>query len=107
METIELARSEGDGAMEAVFERFRTFQVLDTKAFNEEERQHLLGVIEVGFGDLEVFNSLVQSLFESLREEYKSNVEHASQLKRKPSGRGRGAAMGLPKAPPKILPAGS
>ena len=101
VETLELAAPEDEGAMEAVFERFRTFEVSGTKAFKEEERQHLLGVIEAGFGDLEVFNSLVQSLFESLRQEHASQVEHASRLMHKSSSRN---VVGLPKPPAKVLP---
>ena len=55
-----------------------------TKAFEEEERQHLLGVIEAGFGDLEVFDSLVHraSLFDSLRQEYGCVSHGAGQAQR-------------------------
>ena len=56
-----------DGGREAaelqVYEGFRTFDVRRAMCFREEERQHLLSVVEAGFGDLDVFNSLVRHLF--------------------------------------------
>lgn len=56
-----------DGGREAaelqVFEGFRTFDVRRAMCFHEAERQHLLSVVESGFGDLEVFNSMVRHLF--------------------------------------------
>ena len=100
---MELANPGRDDAMEAVFEKFRTFEVSATKATKEEERQHLLGVIEAGFGDLEVFNSLVQNLFDSLRQEHASQVEQASQVMRKSLT--RSVVLGVPRAPPKVMPA--
>ena len=103
VESMELANPGRDDAMEAVFEKFRTFEVSATKATKEEERQHLLGVIEAGFGDLEVFNSLVQNLFDSLRQEHASQVEQASQVMRKSLT--RSVVLGVPRAPPKVMPA--
>ena len=45
---MELAQTDGVGdATEAVFERFQKFEVSATKATKEEERQQLLGVIEL------------------------------------------------------------
>ena len=105
VDSMELA-DDDDGAMTEVFERFRRFEVSATKATKEEDRQHLLGVIEAGFGDLEVFNSLVQNLFDSLRQEHASQVEHASHVKRQVS-RGSSVVAGLPRAPPKVMPAAS
>ena len=97
-ENMELARIEtDDSTLEAVFERFRTFEVSATKAFKEDERQHLLGVIEAGFGDLEVFDSLVQSLFDSLRQEHASHTEQAKRSV--PSRGGKGAVVGVPRQP--------
>ena len=52
-----------DAALATVVERFRLFDCKRAKCFREEERQHLLSVIENGFGDLEVFNSVVRHLF--------------------------------------------
>ena len=49
----------------AVIARFESFDVAEAKATKEEDRQHLLGVIELGFGELAVFNSLVRHLFAS------------------------------------------
>ena len=46
-----------------VLERFRTFDCKRASCFREDERQHLLSVIENGFGDVEVFNSVVRHLF--------------------------------------------
>ena len=97
-ENMELGRIKtDDSTLEAVFERFRTFEVSATKAFKEDERQHLLGVIEAGFGDLEVFDSLVQSLFDSLRQEHTSHTEQAKRSV--PSRGGKGAVVGVPRQP--------
>lgn len=104
MELADACSVESAGAMEAVFERFRTFEVSAAKATKEEERQHLLGVIEAGFGDLDVFNSLVQGLFESLRQEHDSQVEHSSHSVRN-SRSSKAGVVGLPRAPPKVMPA--
>ena len=46
-----------------IYEGFRMFDVRRAMCFREEERQHLLSVVEGGFGDLEVFNSVVRHLF--------------------------------------------
>lgn len=65
---VEVFNVEADGeigvsdGLEAVLERFRYFDVVETKCTNEADKQHLLGVIEMGFGELGVFNSLVRSL---------------------------------------------
>ena len=53
----------GPSAVEMVFERFRTFDVKKAQCFREEERQHLLSVIENGFGELDIFSSIVRQLF--------------------------------------------
>ena len=39
------------------------FDVAEAKCTKESDKQHLLGVIETGFGELAVFNSLVRHLF--------------------------------------------
>jgi hypothetical protein len=49
-----------------VYQRFRSFDVKRASCFREEERQHLLSVIESGFGDLEVFNSVVRGVFTNM-----------------------------------------
>ena len=105
MELADACSVESAGAMEAVFERFRTFEVSAAKATKEEERQHLLGVIEAGFGDLDVFNSLVQGLFESLRQEHDSQVEHSSHNSVRNRRSSKAGVVGLPRAPPKVMPA--
>ena len=66
--------------------RFEQFDVETAKCTKEADRQHLLGVIETGFGELAVFNSLVRSLFTStdvLERHYGATVSA-----------GGGAAMG-------------
>ena len=102
MELADAKSIESADAMEAVFERFRTFEVSATKATKEEERQHLLGVIEAGFGDLDIFNSLVQGLFESLRQEHASQVEQSSLSTRTSRSK---SGIGMVRAPPKVMPA--
>ena len=42
---------------------FLGFSVEGARCFKEDERQHLLGVIETGFGSLDTFDELVRSLF--------------------------------------------
>ena len=42
---------------------FLGFSVEGARCFKEDERQHLLGVIETGFGSLEQFSSLVAGIF--------------------------------------------
>ena len=44
-------------------EAFRAFDVREARCSVEETTQLLLGVVESGFGDLHVFNSLVRSIF--------------------------------------------
>ena len=60
---LEEAGRGADVSIDLVLARFRHFDVNETKASKESDRQHLLGVIETGFGELGVFSSLVQSLF--------------------------------------------
>ena len=54
-----------DRQLAYILGRFQRFDVAEAKASREEDRQHLLGVIELGFGDLSVFNTLVRHLFSS------------------------------------------
>jgi len=44
---------------------FESFDVADAQCSNEDHRQHLLGVIENGFGSFAVFNSLVKHILTS------------------------------------------
>ena len=59
-----LKEAEEDGAaLDAIWTKFADFDVEQAKCTKEEERQHLLAVIEAAFGDLAVFNSLVRHMF--------------------------------------------
>ena len=76
-------------AVEQVMARFQTFDVKHARCFKEEERQHLLSVIESGFGDLEVFNSVVRHLFTNRLEQ-----SDASMRTGRASSRRESAAFG-------------
>lgn len=82
----------GEASAEEVFERFKTFDVKRASCFREEERQHLLSVIEGGFGDLEAFNSIVRHLFTHRLEgkEMSSSTRRAS-TRRDPRALANGA----------------
>jgi len=51
----------------ALRELFGSFHVDRCECFKPEDRQHLLAVIESGFGGLEPFNHLVRTMFEMCR----------------------------------------
>lgn len=67
------ATSDEDEVEEVLFERAidqcRRFDVTATKCFDEAQRQALLSVIELGFGSLETFNSLIRSIVPGKLEE--------------------------------------
>ena len=59
------AEEEEEGSAEWVGRALRSFEQFDVsncRCSNEDHRQHLLGVIESGFGSFGVFNSLVRHL---------------------------------------------
>ena len=45
----------------------RDFDVESASCFLDEDRQRLLSVIEVGFGDFSSFNAAIQSMFSAVR----------------------------------------
>ena len=51
------------GADALVESQLATFDALQATCFKSEERQRLLGIIEVTFGDFRVFNAAVRSIF--------------------------------------------
>ena len=53
----------GTSELEEATARFEKFDVREARATKEADRQHILGVIEVAFGEVGVFNSLVRQLF--------------------------------------------
>ena len=49
-----------------VYQRFHTFRADEAKCAVKAEREHLLAIIESGFGSLEAFDSLVSKLLSSV-----------------------------------------
>ena len=50
-------------ALAEVLRRFEAFDVSNAKCTNEKDKEHLLGVIEQGFGSFDAFNELVRHTF--------------------------------------------
>ena len=73
---------------EAVRAAFLKFSVEDARCYKEDERQHLLGVVETGFGSLDTFDELVRSLFAE-------SLEKGASFKLEP-----GKGIELPPSPP-------
>ena len=73
----------------AVRAAFLKFSVEDARCYKEDERQHLLGVVETGFGSLDTFDELVRSLFAE-------SLEKGASFKLEP---GKGIEE-LPPSPP-------
>ena len=61
----------------------------DARCYKEDERQHLLGVVETGFGSLDTFDELVRSLFAE-------SLEKGASFKLEPGMKG----IELPPSPP-------
>ena len=51
------------GDATAIEARFSQFDAKEARCFLENDRQHLLGVIEAGFGSYSAFNTIVQEVF--------------------------------------------
>ena len=51
-----------EALLEVTIGQCRNFDVTETKCFDEEQRQALLSVVELGFGSLETFDSLIRSI---------------------------------------------
>ena len=87
-------------ATQHVLERFRTFDCKHASCYHEHERQHLLSVIENGFGDLEVFNSVVRHLFMQQLEGGGDDGKSTRRLSTRRSSRvGGSAPIGSPVVP--------
>ena len=52
-----------DAALASVLKRFEEFDVSTAECTVEKDKEHLLGVIEQGFGSFENFNELVRRTF--------------------------------------------
>ena len=50
-------------ALKALTQKFADFQAYKAECFKVEDRQHLLGIIETGFGDFRSFDKLVRKTF--------------------------------------------
>ena len=50
-------------ALAEVLRRFEAFDVSNAKCTNAKDKEHLLGVIEQGFGSFDAFNELVRHTF--------------------------------------------
>ena len=80
---------------EAVRAAFLKFSVEEARCYKEDERQHLLGVVETGFGSLDTFDELVRSLFaESLEKGASFKLEPGQgpsccRRRRRPAGQAR------------------
>ena len=48
---------------QAALGRFAAFHAENATCYNEDDRQHLLGVIEGGFGSFAAFNDCIRSIF--------------------------------------------
>ena len=62
----------GDGAEEArawAARYFGAFDVRHAKCARSEDEQHLLGIIEAGFGSFDSFNEVVRAVFASPQQE--------------------------------------
>jgi len=57
-------QSEGE-ISDTMLERFKSFDAQHAKCFDENDRQHLLSIIETGFGDFRTFNEVVRHAFVS------------------------------------------
>ena len=97
LELVPIAADADDGGegggggrlgFEAVRAAFLKFSVEEARCYKEDERQHLLGVVETGFGSLDTFDELVRSLFAE-------SLEKGASFKLEP-----GQAPELPPSPP-------
>ena len=70
--------------LQQVAQSFRQFDVSQTKCCKAEDKHFLLGVIEVAFGELSTFNSIVQSMFltDILEQRHVKDQTHRSALTR-------------------------
>ena len=75
---------------------FLKFSVEEARCYKEDERQHLLGVVETGFGSLDTFDELVRSLFaESLEKGASFKLEPGQAPELPPAARPAGQARVL------------
>ena len=59
-------------------EGFATFDAGKAQCFLAKDREHLLAVIEAGFGDFDDFNRVARSLFESRLHDHKLELSSES-----------------------------
>lgn len=56
-------------AAASMLDVFRTFDAEEAECFKPEDREHLLGIIEMGFGDFAHFNEMVRTVFTAALED--------------------------------------
>lgn len=113
---------EGDeAALEATIARCRHFDVTSTKCFDEAQRQALLSVIELGFGSLDTFDSLIRSIVPGKLERHLIDGAGATRTAARGTGTsttkaaanvggggGKGGGVGASfKSPPRVAPSSS
>ena len=52
-----------EATLATVIQRFQRFDVSEADCFLKSDKEHLLGVIQQGFGSFEAFNDLVRATF--------------------------------------------
>ena len=107
-----------EALLEVTIGQCRNFDVTETKCFDEEQRQALLSVVELGFGSLETFDSLIRSIVPGKLEQRliakgvpshrgmaEASVSSAARLSRRPSREppSGGGAPSL-KSAPRVAP---
>ena len=79
---IHLIAHPDDDQMEArrrLTEQFATFDATKAQCFLASDREHLLAVIEAGFGDFDDFNRVARSLFASRLHDHELELSSRSE----------------------------